>query len=83
MKFLRSGQMSSDVVALFSVNGTPGNWNFFSHDLTNHIPKPEGVALDLLAAKFATITDLIQEVGLSNYSNYNQDGQATSNVFPF
>ena len=71
MKFLRDGVLSSDVVALFSVNGTPGNWNFFSHDFYNHIAAATGLALDAVAAKFATYTDLIQEVGLSNYSNYN------------
>jgi len=31
LKFLRTGVPSSDLVALFSVNGNPvGDWNFFS-----------------------------------------------------
>ena len=70
---------------MFSVNGNPeGDWNFFSQDLSNHIPAPTGVALDLLGDKFATFTNYIQEVGLSNYANYDQDGNAASStVFPF
>jgi hypothetical protein len=83
LKFLRNGKSSSDVVALYSVNGTPGDWNFFSKDLSNHIGAAEGTALHALAYKFSSITNHIQEVGLSNYSNYNQDGQETANVFPF
>ena len=80
---LRDGVISSDVVALFSVNGTPGNWNFFAHDLYNHIAAATGLALEALAKKFSTETDFIQEVGLSNFSDYNQYGQSTANVFPF
>jgi len=83
LKFLRNGQASSDVVALYSVNGTPGDWNFFSKDLSNHIPGATGLALDALADKFAIYTNHIQEVGLSNYSDYNQDGDKTANIFPF
>ena len=83
LKFLRDGVESSDVVALYSVNGTPGDWNFFSKDFSNHIPGATGTALDLLADKFATFTDYIQEVGLSNFSDYNQQGQKTANNFPF
>lgn len=83
LKFLRDGIESSDVVALYSVNGTPGDWNFFSKDFYNHIAAAHGTALEALAYKFSTFTNYIQEVGLSNYSDYNQQGQATSNVFPF
>jgi len=84
LKFLRTGVPSSDLVALYSVNGNPeGDWNFFSQDLSNHIPAPTGTALGLLGDKFATFTTYIQEVGLSNYSDYDQDGNKTANIFPF
>ena len=74
LKFLRDGQPASDVVALYSVNGTPGDWNFFSKDFSNHIAGATGAALTLAANKFASFTDYIQEVGLSNYSDYDQKG---------
>lgn len=84
LKVLRNGQESADVVALFSVNGTPGNWNFFSHDFYNHIAAATGTALKALAYKFSTFTDYIQEVGLSNMGAYDQNGNAAgSNNFPF
>ena len=74
LKFLRDGQPASDVVALYSVDGTPGDWNFFSKDFRNHIEAPTGAALKVLAAKFASYTNFSQEVGLSNFSNYDQYG---------
>ena len=73
LKFLRDGKPAADVVALYSVNGNPqGDWNFFSQDFRNHIAAATGAALTAVAAKFATYTNYIQEVGLSNYSDYNQ-----------
>ena len=74
LKFLRDGRPASDVVALYSVDGTPDDWNFFSKDLRNHIEAPTGAALKVLAAKFASYTNLSQEVGLSNFSDYDQYG---------
>lgn len=69
---------------MYSVNGQPNDWNFFSKDFSNHIGGAEGIALNLLAAKFATETPYIQQVGLSNMGQIDQSGtQETSNVFPF
>lgn len=66
--------MSADLVAMWSVNGQPGNWNFFANDFTNHITAGTSTATKALSAKFATETDYIQEVGLSNFSSHNQAG---------
>jgi len=68
---LRDGIDSSNLVAMFSVNGTPGDWNFFSKDFSNHIGAASGAALTLVAKKFATATKFIQEVGLSNFSSHS------------
>jgi hypothetical protein len=37
LKFLRSGVPSSNVVSFYSPSGQPDDWNFFSHDFSNHI----------------------------------------------
>ena len=71
LKFLRDGVMSADLVAMWSVNGQPGNWNFFANDFRNHITPGTTTATKALSAKFATETDYIQEVGLSNFSSHN------------
>ena len=55
LKFLRDGVDSANLVAMNSVNGQPGDWNFFSKTFTTHIPDPEG-PLKALACKFATGT---------------------------
>jgi len=84
LKFLRNGMDSANLVAMYSVNGQPDEWNFFANDFTNHIGAAGGTALKLVAAKFATETKYIQEVGLSDWGMYDQDGNKEENpVFPF
>jgi len=74
LKFLRDGQDSANLVAMYSTAGQPDDWNFFAHDFTNHIPAAKGAALTALAAKFATATKYIQEVGLSDYAETDESG---------
>jgi hypothetical protein len=59
LKFLRDGIDSSNLVAMHDLSGTPGNWNFFSQDLKNHIGPITGTILSIAASKFATATDYI------------------------
>lgn len=84
LKFLRDGQESANLVSMFSVNGTPDDWNFFSKDFSNHIGAATGAALTALSIKFATATKFIQYVGLSDMGKYGENGVSeNSNVFPF
>jgi hypothetical protein len=53
---------------MYSTDGQPDDWNFFSKNWSNWIPTPSGGATKALAAKFATATDLIQTVGLSDFA---------------
>ena len=76
LKFLRDGQDSANLVSMFSVDGTPGDWNFFSKDFVNHIGAATAVALKALSAKFATQTKYIQQVGLSDMSKYGENGDS-------
>lgn len=71
LKFLRDGVDSADLVSMYSVNGQPGDWNFFEHTFTNHIPSATGAALDAVAKKFSSVTDYITSIGLSNYAQYD------------
>jgi len=84
LKFLRDGIDSADLVALYSVNGTPGDWNFFEKDFSNHIPAAVGAALHAVGTKFYTETAWIQSVGLSDFSKFGEDGKKIeAPVFPF
>ena len=83
LKFLRDGQDSANLVAMFDTAGQPGNWNFFGNDFTTHIPPAKG-ALLVLATKFATYTNFIQSVGMSDFARYNQAGDMYKDPkFPF
>ena len=37
LKWLRDGMDSANLVAMFSVNGQPNEWNFFKNNFWNHI----------------------------------------------
>jgi len=84
LKFLRDGVDSSNLVAMFSVEGQPGNWNFFANDFTNHIDEATGAATMALSAKFASATKYITEVGLKDMGAIDEQGQQeSSNTYPF
>ena len=76
LKFLRDGVDSANLVAMFGVNGTPGDWNFFKKDFTTHIGEAEGVrsaertGIEATACKFTQATSYIQQVGLSDMASY-------------
>merc|ERR1712071_386193 len=82
LKFLRDGQDSANLVAMYSVSGQE-SWNFFKNDFSNHIP-PVGLALLPLGAKFSTATRNIRQVGISDWGRRGQDGvEETNPVFPY
>lgn len=85
LKFLRDGKDSANLVAMYGVNGTPDDWNFFSKDFKNHIAPADGAALKAVAFKFSYATDWIQSVGLSDMAKYDEAGNETSDpkAFPF
>lgn len=81
LKFLRDGVDSANFVAMFSVDGQP-SLNIFANDWSNHIPTPTDITLKPLEARFATQTNWIQTVGLSEMASYDQAGNyyATPNM---
>lgn len=66
---------SANLVAMFSVEGTPGDWNFFSKDFTTVIGSSDDLALKALSFKFSSATDWIQVVGLSDMARYQENGK--------
>lgn len=84
LKFLRNGRDSANLVAMFSVDGQPGNWDFFANDFTTHIGPAHSGLLKAVAWKFSAATDFIQVCGLSDWGLYDQSGHKSShNSFPF
>jgi hypothetical protein len=86
LKFLRDGIDSANLVSMWSVAGQPNDWNFFSNTFFNHIAGAPADRPDLgaLSAKFATATDHIQQVGLSDFAMFDQSGAKVSKLaFPF
>lgn len=82
VKLLRDGYDSANFVCMYSVDGQD-SLNWFASDFVNHIPDPKSLALKPLSARFATATDYVQAVSLSEMASYTQDGKAVTPVFPF
>lgn len=83
VKLLRDGMDSADFVCMYGVDGQD-DLNFFANDFSNHIPDPKSIALLPLEARFATATNYIQTVALSEMASYTQDGTQESEVnFPW
>ena len=59
LKFMRDGGPSANLLAMYSLDGTPDSWDFFSKDLSNHIEKPVGMKAKMLAAKFIGATTYV------------------------
>ena len=72
---------SANLVAMYSVNGQPGNWNFFANKFTTIIGAASSVATEALAAKFATATKYIQVMALSEMASFNEEGEDAGSNF--
>ena len=83
LKFLRDGVKSASLVAMYKLEGQK-SWNVFANRWSNHIGPPPGS--NPLVAKFATATPNIQQVGLSDWSRYGEDGVLVADsdmVYPY
>ena len=83
VKLLRDGHDSANFVCMFSVDGQD-SLDFFANDFVNHIPDITDPLKKPIEVRFATATDYIMFVGLSEMASYTQDGQAeAAAVFPY
>lgn len=84
LKFLRDGVDSANLVAMYKVDGQPGDWNFFANSFTTTIPNSDDPGVQKVAWKFSSATDYVQICALSDFTAYDQNGhKETNNVFPF
>ena len=72
LKFLRDWNDSANLVAMWGVDGQPGDWNFFSNEFKNWIKAGTGGPQKALSYKFSSATDMIQTVGLSNWGSMGE-----------
>eukprot|EP01123_Difflugia_compressa_P000440 TRINITY_DN1051_c0_g1_i1.p1 TRINITY_DN1051_c0_g1~~TRINITY_DN1051_c0_g1_i1.p1 ORF type:complete len:354 (+),score=62.81 TRINITY_DN1051_c0_g1_i1:28-1062(+) len=86
IKCLRDGVHSGNLFAMYSLQGQ-NSWNFFKHDLTNHVgdlSNSAGFLLSKLRQRFASASDYPVFIGLSDLASYQDDGTEVANpVFPF
>eukprot|EP01059_Diplonema_ambulator_P033268 TRINITY_DN6886_c3_g1_i1.p1 TRINITY_DN6886_c3_g1~~TRINITY_DN6886_c3_g1_i1.p1 ORF type:complete len:358 (+),score=58.03 TRINITY_DN6886_c3_g1_i1:47-1075(+) len=84
VKFLRDGLPSVNVFALNSFEGIEGG-NFFSVDLSNHLPHPKAVANKIASLKFGAFSPHSTMVGISEFAEATQDGTPVEGEpnFPF
>ena len=68
LKFLRDGQDSANLVAVYSVDGQGDNWNFFANTISNHGVDPQSSMLKALGQYFSLLTPYINQVGLKDFA---------------
>jgi hypothetical protein len=86
LKILRSGVLSGNIFAMYSLAGQP-SFNFFRNNFTNHpylsCDDITG-SLKLLYMKFKTASNWPTMVGLSQLALYDEDGEVTDPpLFPY
>jgi len=83
LKFLRDGNPSANLQAMWGVNGQ-NSWNFFKNDFSNHIEAASGLALKAVALKFSSATKYVQTMGLRDLSIMGCNGQTKNpHKYPF
>jgi len=86
VKCLRDGVMSANIFAMYSLQGQD-SWNFFKHDLTNHVgdlSSSAGLVLEKLRARFAEASAFPVMIGVSDLAKFSDNGtEIRTPVFPF
>jgi hypothetical protein len=87
IKCLRDGVPSGNFFFMYALDGQE-TFNFFEHDLTNHVPAPSEswvtTPIAALALKFATASEWPSMIGLSNVARWDQNGfNSTRPNFPY
>jgi len=75
---------SANTVAMYSPLGQPGEWNFFEHELYNHVPVVKSIPLAAVLYKSSGVTDWVYSVGSSDIAQFTEAGQNVGTaVFPW
>lgn len=77
-KFLRDGMPASQVIAMYQLGGQ-SSFNFFEHDLTNHVPDLGTSApfkLRVIRETFAAASNWPTMIGVSEFASFTQSGAA-------
>jgi len=90
LKVLRDGMPSVNTVAVFSLEGQLNSWNFFAHDVTNHVPTLDTdtakTGAVLLLKHFTSVSQWPTMTGTSHFAQYNETGNSDPSgrvVFPY
>jgi hypothetical protein len=86
LKFLRSGLSATNLFGLYALGGQP-SFNFFEHDLTNHVPDlgtDASYVLRKVRDIFAQASAWPTMLGVSDFASYTQYGAAVPQPnFPY
>jgi len=85
LKCIRSGVASANIFGMYSLEGQD-SWNFFKHDLTNHVPDLSNDApyiLKQLKSVFTAASTWPTMLGLADFATYDEMGTQHIPKFPF
>jgi len=86
VKYFRDNVPSANTFTMYSLLGQ-NSYNFFKHDLSNHVPSFgswAGIGQKALFEKFLTASQWPTMIGLSDFASYDQHGKNYPNPnFPY
>jgi hypothetical protein len=83
LKILKDGTPSSNVSALYLLDGQEENHNFFKNPLSNIVPIGTGVGLKLVHSIFARVTKYPEQLMLEDFSKTSSTGnKVEKNISP-
>lgn len=83
LKILRSKVQSANTVAFWDPTGQK-EFDFFTHEMSNHVHTPSDLILKVLSRKFKQASNCINMVGLREFATYDIDGnEINTPVYPF
>lgn len=75
LKATITGKDSADLVAMWHLDGQPGEWNFFAHEFSTVVPGSNQVALKLVGKHFEDASKCPSHISLVSFASFTQDGQ--------
>lgn len=83
LKLFREGSYSSNISALYSLEGQGKSYNFFENALSNIVPIGEDSGLRFVHSLFKRVTDYPEELLLKDFATVDSKGQSLKRgVYP-
>jgi hypothetical protein len=83
LKALVDGNESADLVSMWHLDGSPGEWNFFAHEFSTVVPGSSQTALKLVGKHFEDASMCPSHVSLLGFAEASNAGRVDTPFAPY